>query len=185
MMRVVDRSRTLWSGRPKSLPLLAALLVVGALTFAAQTWATPPSGVVLNQILAFGLAPDAISQHMQVHRNVDGTKVPWQLQLQVQGDTDYYSQHLVLAPGGYSGWHSHPGLLIGAVKSGQIDFYNANCEKVSIGPDQVFSEDDKVHAIINTGGVDADLYISYFVKHGQPRRREEAAPPCAIDTPIP
>ena len=31
----------------------------------------------------------------------------------------------------------------------------------------------------------ADLYISYLVKHGQPRRREEAAPPCAFTTPIP
>jgi len=29
------------------------------------------------------------------------------------------------------------------------------------------------------------LYISYLVKHGAPRRREEAAPSCAVDTGIP
>ena len=158
---------------------LAPLLV------AATAWATPPLGFVLNQILASGVAEGGISQHMQINRNPDGSVTPWQLQLQVQGDTDYYSQHLVLAPGGYSGWHSHPGLLVGTVKSGQIDFYTAACEKRTIAAGQVFTENDDVHAIANTGGVDADLYISYLVKHGAPRRREEAAPSCAFETGIP
>ena len=102
------RSNWLW-------PVAGVLLAVSA-------WATPPVGFIVNQILASGVALDGISQHMQINKNPDGTVTPWQLQLQVQGDTDYYSQHLVLSPGGYSGWHSHPGLLVGAVKSGQVDF---------------------------------------------------------------
>jgi quercetin dioxygenase-like cupin family protein len=158
---------------------LALVLV----TFSA--WATPSLGFILNQILASGVAAGGISQHVQINKNPDGTTSPWQLQLEVQGDTDYYSQHLVLAPGGYSGWHSHPGLLVGAVKTGQIDFYTAECTKHTIGAGQVFTENDDVHAITNTGVVDADLYISYLVKHGQPRRLDEAAPDCAVNTPIP
>ena len=179
MEKVFGWSRFLRLGRSKWLWVLPVLVL------AAKAWATPPLGFVLNQILASGVAADGISEHMQINKNPDGTSSPWQLVLQVQGDTDYYSQHLVLAPGGYSGWHSHPGVLVGAVKSGQVDFYDANCQKRTIGAGQVYTENDDVHAISNTGVVDADLYISYLVKHGAPRRREEAAPSCAVDTGIP
>jgi quercetin dioxygenase-like cupin family protein len=107
------------------------------------------------------------------------------LLLHAGGPTDYYSHHLVLSPGGYSGWHSHPGLLIAVVKSGQIDFYDANCQRQTIGPGQVYTEDDAVHAIVNSGTLDADLYITFLVKHGAPRRQDEPAPACAFNTPIP
>jgi quercetin dioxygenase-like cupin family protein len=179
MKQILGRSRSLRLGRSRWLLALAALV------FAAKVWATPSLGFVVNQILAAGLAVDGISQHIQINRNPDGTMTPWQLQLQVQGDTDHYSQHLVLSPGGYSGWHSHPGVLIATVKSGQIDFYDADCRKRTIGPGKVYTEDDRVHAISNTGVVDADLYISYLVKHGAARRRDESAPACAVDTGIP
>lgn len=161
------------------------LIVLAVLGLAAKAWATPPVGFIVNEILAAAFAEDGVSQHMQLSKNPDGTRTPWQLELQVQGDTDYYSQHLVLAPGGYSGWHSHPGLLIAGVKAGQVDFYDAKCRRRTISAGQVYTENDDVHAIINTGGVEADLYISYLIKHGQPRRRDEAAPACAIYTPIP
>jgi hypothetical protein len=47
------------------------------------------------------------------------------------------------------------------------------------------TENDEVHGIINAGSVDAGLYIGYLIKHAQPHRRDEEAPACAIDTPIP
>jgi quercetin dioxygenase-like cupin family protein len=179
MVKVFGWKGSMRPGRSKWLLALAVLVLAG------KAWATPPLGFIVNQILASGFAANSISQHMQINKNPDGTVSPWQLSLQVQGDTDHYSQHLVLAAGGYSGWHSHPGLLIATVKSGQIDFYNSNCQKQTIGPGQVYTENDEVHAISNTGVVDADLYISYLIKHGAPRRREEAAPECAVDTGIP
>ena len=180
MTRFLGWGRSVRVGRSKWL-----LLVLAIVGLAAKAWATPPVGFIVNEILASAFAGDSVYQHVQINKNPDGSVTPWQLGLQVQGDTDYYSQHLVLSAGGYSGWHSHPGLLIGGVKSGQVDFYDANCNRRTIGPGQVYTENDKVHAIINTGGVDADLYISYLIKHGQSRRRDEAAPPCAIYTPIP
>jgi quercetin dioxygenase-like cupin family protein len=161
------------------------LLTLAVLSVAAASLATPTFGVVLNQILAKGVAADSIGRHMQINKNPDGALEPWQLQLQVQGDTDFYVQHLVLSPGGYSGWHTHPGLLIGTVASGQIDFYDDQCQKHSIGAGQVFTEDNRVHAIINRGTVDADLFISYLIKHNLPRRLEASAPDCAFSTGIP
>ena len=161
------------------------VMTVAAIALAATAWATPPLGFSVNQILASGTATRSIHQHVELNKNPDGSVTPWELELEVEGSTDYYSQHLVLIPGGYSGWHSHPGLLVGAVKSGAIDFYDAKCRKRTLSAGQVFTENDNVHAIANTGAVDADLSISYLVKQGQPRRREESAPACAIYTGIP
>lgn len=161
------------------------LLMLAVPIVAGTAWATPPFGFVTNEILASGVDVRGIRQDVRIMRNPDGTVTPWHLELEVRGDTDYYSQHLVLSPNGYSGWHSHPGVLIGTVKSGQIDFYTASCRKRTIAAGQVFTENDAVHAIINRGTADADMYISYLVKHGAPRRREEAAPECAFETGIP
>jgi quercetin dioxygenase-like cupin family protein len=171
--------------------IVAPVLLLGAMAWASTTWATPPLGFVVNEILASGFAARHISEHVQIggesagrgEREDHGSR--WQLQLQVQGDTDYYDQHLVLSPGGYSGWHSHPGLLVGAVNSGQIEFYDERCRKRVIRAGQVFTESNAVHAIKNVGGEDAVLYISYLVVHGAARRIEEAAPACASVTGIP
>src|SRR6267154_2905000 len=137
--------KPIWGARSRKILLLAVLgMAAGAL-------ATPPVGFLVNQILAMGSAMDSISQQVQMGSAPDGSDERWQLQLQAQGATDFYVQHLILAPGGYSGWHTHPGILIATVVSGSIDFYDANCQKRSVPAGQVYFEADKVHAIRNTG----------------------------------
>ena len=158
------------------------LLVMGAVTAAL---ATPPLGFVVNQIVAMGYVSDNISQQVQMANSGNDGDQDWQLQLQAQGATDFYVQRLVLSPGGYSGWHTHPGILIGSIVSGAIDFYDANCNKQSYTAGQVFMENNQVHAISNTGSVDAELSIAYLVKHNQARRIEADAPVCAPSTGIP
>ena len=160
--------------------ILFAALGVGVV---AVSLATPSSGFITNAILAVGVQPDNINQHVQITKNLDGSVDPWQVNVGAQGTTDFYIQNLALAPGGYSGWHSHPGVLIGTVKTGSIDFYNAKCEKRTISAGQVFQEDDGVHGIISAGG--ADLWIAYVIKHNMPRRIDESAPSCAVTTGIP
>lgn len=182
-IQVLGRRRCRRSGRSRWLLTLAVPLMV-ALVLTAKAWATP-SYLLTLQTLAFGVAQDGISEHMQVSTNPNGTVTPWQMQLQAQGDTDYHLARLVVSPSGHSGWHSHAGLLIGVVQSGQIDFYDAHCQKHTVGPGEVYTEDDEVHAIANTGTVDAELYITFLVKHGAPRRRDEPAPDCASETGIP
>jgi len=160
--------------------LLPAGLGIGALALA-----TPPAGFILNQILAKGVISSNINENVQITRNQDGSVAPWGAELQAHGATDFYVQHLVLVPGGYSGWHTHPGILVGTLTAGTIDFYNAKCEKHSVGAGEVYFEDGNVHGIVNTGTVNADLSIAYLIKHGAPRRLEADAPSCAVLTPIP
>jgi quercetin dioxygenase-like cupin family protein len=180
MRRVFEGAR--WT-RPVTWAALGA--AVTAILGTSAAWATPPLGFVANQIFASGYIPDGVSEHMQLNKNADDSVTPWQMALQVQGETDAYVQRLVLAPGGYSGWHSHPGLLVGIVKSGTIDFYDANCRKHTVGAGEVYTENADAHGIINTGSADAELYISYLIKHGAPRRLEAPAPACAGETGIP
>jgi quercetin dioxygenase-like cupin family protein len=142
-------------------------------------------GILVNQILAQGVVPDNIHQQVEITRNADGSVDPWGAEVHTHGVTDTYVQHLVLAPGGYSGWHTHAGILIGTVVSGSIDFYDANCQKRTVGAGQVYFETDKVHGIINTGAAPAELYLSYLIKHNAPRRMEADAPACAASTGIP
>ena len=171
----------------KSIPFLVAL----GLSTAAL--ATAPFGIVLNQIIAKGTALSDIKEVLRVDSNLspneesdkDSDNEDWHLHVRTQGATDFYVQHLVVGPGGYSGWHTHPGLLIGTVVSGSIDFYDANCQKRSFSAGQVFTENTQVHAIINTGTVNADLSIAYLIKHNLPRRIEADAPVCAPATGIP
>lgn len=154
------------------------------IALAVRAWATPASGLILNT-LTTAVAANGISEHLQVSRNPNGSVTPWQLQMQAQGDTDYILAHLEIPPGGHSGWHSHPGILVAAVKSGQIDFYDENCVMSRIGSGGVYTENDKVHGIYNSGNETAELYITFLVKHGAGRRLDEAAPSCASLTPIP
>ena len=147
--------------------------------------ATPPLGFVVNQILASGVVLDNIHQHLEITRDPDGKVEPWEAEVHTHGARDTYVQHLVLAPGGYSGWHTHPGILIATVVSGSVDFYDARCQKQSFGAGQVYFENGNVHAIANRAGVNAELYLSYLIKHASPRRVEADAPVCASSTGIP
>lgn len=161
------------------------VLAPAVLGLAGALLATPPVGFVVNQIVAMGSTPDSVGQQVQMARSPDAGDEPWQIQLQAQGATDFYVQQLVLAPGGYSGWHTHPGILAGTVLSGSIDFFDENCRKRSIAAGQVFFENNLVHAISNSGSVNAELTIAYLVKHDAARRIEAAAPACAPSTMIP
>jgi quercetin dioxygenase-like cupin family protein len=198
-------------GRFRQFSKISLLIVLGMTTVAL---ATPPVGIVLNQIVAQGTAlgninenlrvgsnpnngiENDISENLQVGsnpnkngenedwQNRDGENDEWRLHLRTQGATDFYVQHIIVGPGGYSGWHTHPGLLVGTVVSGSIDFYDANCQKRSFTTGQVFTENTEVHAIINTGTVNSDLSIAYLIKHNLPRRIEADAPTCAPSTGI-
>lgn len=145
--------------------------------------ATPSSGFLLNQVIAMGTSLANISQQVQI-AGPNGED-PWQLQLQAQGPTDFYVNQLVIAPGGHSGWHSHPGVLIGAVTAGSIDFYDSNCRKRTVNAGDVYLENSEPHAIINNGTTNAELTIGFIVKRSAARRIDESAPACAPSTNIP
>jgi hypothetical protein len=81
--------------------------------------ATPPAGIIFNIILSKGVASDDLDEKV----DIDG----WKLKLETKGMSDFYIQDVAISPGGYSGWHTHPGIFVGTVLTGSIDFYDENC----------------------------------------------------------
>ena len=83
-----------------------------------------------------------------------------------------------LAPGGYSGWHTHPGLLILTVVDKTPALYDANCNPRILEVGDVFTEDESVHNLVNAGTVNAHVKSFYIVQKGAARRAEADAPAC-------
>jgi quercetin dioxygenase-like cupin family protein len=143
----------------------------------AVALATPPAGIIFNNILSMGVASDNLDEKLKID--------DWKLSLKTKGASDFYIQDIAIAPGGYSGWHTHPGIFVGTVLTGSIDFYDENCNLRTFTAGQVWTENDQLHAIANHGTVAARAQFSYLVKHGEPRRIDQPAPACAPITGIP
>jgi quercetin dioxygenase-like cupin family protein len=160
------------------------VMVGGVVLIAAVAVATPTSGILLNQILATGATdPDQPLSENFVVRNAAGDR--WHLKLSASGPSNFYVQDLVLAPGGYSGWHHHPGVLLITVSEGVIDWYDGDCNKTTYTAGQSFTESNAVHDLVNVGSVNAHLFIAYITMKDEPRRIENNQPACGIPLGLP
>jgi hypothetical protein len=65
-------------------------------------------------------------------RSTDGFDV----EIKAQDNTDIAVSNVVVAPGGTSGWHSHPGPVLVIVKTGTITFYRAGKHGGQNGDDE-------------------------------------------------
>jgi quercetin dioxygenase-like cupin family protein len=94
--------------------------------------------------------------------------------------TDFYVVDNKFAPGGTTGWHSHPGPSLIVVVSGTITNYdsgNANCAGADYSAGQSFVDSgDDVHMLRNNGSATAETIAVQFVPADINRRIDESAP---------
>jgi quercetin dioxygenase-like cupin family protein len=154
-------------------PLVLAWAVVPSIAFA-----TPPAGVVSNVIVAQGATAGPVKERAQVGD-------AWVVNLEDRGQSEFYFQDLVVGPGGYTGWHSHPGVLLITIKEGRFDLYDKDCVKHTYVAGQSFTEGAETHAAVNPGTGNARLLVAYIVKRGEPRRIEASQPACGATLGIP
>ena len=64
----------------------------------------------------------------EVRLKADGIK------FRTKGSVDVRVQKIDISPGGVSGWHHHPGMVIVSVASGDVTFTNADCSATTYGP---------------------------------------------------
>ena len=153
--------------------MVAGALVVcaaGAMTWRAAR-ATPPFGVLSNIILAGPIVFDKITA---LNHTPDYTAV-----VKTTGESDTYVQDLTIAPGGYSGWHSHPGHAFVMVRSGTASFYQAAdpaTPQVYPAGTGFVEEPWVVHNAVNEGDTDLELFVFYLLPKGAPRRIDAPAP---------
>lgn len=108
---------------------------------------------------------------------------PFKLKLWSGQDVDVATQVVTFQPGGYSGWHSHGGPVIIAVKSGTLTEYDGNdptCSPHTLpqGSGKIEVEDPShVHMVRNETGEVAELVVTYFMPVGlNPPRVDRPSP---------
>ncbi|HEV8605067.1 MAG TPA: cupin domain-containing protein [Tepidisphaeraceae bacterium] len=156
----------------KSKLMLAGFFI--ACAFAAITlrsaWATPGSGISTTIISG----PTALGDvHVKSESDVN------QVHLKTKGDSDCYVVLNRIAPGGHTGWHSHPGPSIISVVSGTASEYRDDDPNATVYPaGNAFVDEggDHAHIIVNEGDTELVLVAFQILPDGAPRRIDKPAP---------
>ena len=153
---------------------VAALLATSI--FVVPALATPGSG--------FAAAP-IVSGHfgtLDVKTASDKTD-HWGLLLKTKDATDIAVDRLTVAPGGFSGWHSHVGPVFVTVVSGEITVYQqADCSYQTYRAGDAFIEKaQRAHFVKNNTGTPAEFVAIQIVPTGALFRVDEQPPTtCSI-----
>jgi quercetin dioxygenase-like cupin family protein len=80
---------------------------------------------------------------------------------------DVVVQNIIIAAGGYTGWHTHPGMAVVVVKSGTLTIYHGddrNCTPHVFTTGQVFVDQGygSVHIGRNEGATPLELWTTYL-----------------------
>lgn len=104
----------------------------------------------------------------------------WHLEVKATPGFDLAIQTITFQPGGYSGWHSHPGPVFIQVVSGTMTFYESddpNCTPVVRTAGQGFLDTgDHAHIARNETGSVAQNVVTYFAPPGVALRIDEPNP---------
>lgn len=132
-------------------------------------WATPGQRI-LTSIISGPVELDEV----EVKSESDAHEV----EIKTGGLSDVYVVQNVLAPGGHTGWHSHPGPSVISVVSGEATEYHDDDPEGTVHPAGTAFVDDgqHVHIIRNEGDTDLVLVAFQILPAGAPRRIDEPAP---------
>lgn len=104
-----------------------------------------------------------------------------QIRLQTGGDVDVVAQTITYGAGGFSGWHTHPGFVLGVVESGALTL-QVGCSSHTYQAGQSFYESGTQPIMARNFGIDpAIIRATYVVPKGVAVRRDVAladAPRC-------
>ncbi len=139
---------------------LAALAAILAI-FSTVAVATPPSGILAGTVYARA----AFAEPTDIKFKINGSN--GQEIVQVNNAQEALIQQIVIAPGGSTGWHSHPGPVVVLIKSGQMSFYDSEdptCTVRTYSAGQAFVDSGQghVHIARNEGLVNLELWATYF-----------------------
>lgn len=156
---------------------LALVAVVAALSTAAvATVLTPSSGVV--SALVFARASFVEPTDVKIKVKGQGTEV-----INVNNAQETVIQQIIIAPGGATGWHSHPGPVVVLIKSGQMSLYDSDdptCSARTYTAGQAFVDSGQGHVHIarnESQSQNLELWATYLdVPAGGPFRIDAPNP---------
>ncbi len=138
--------------------VFVGVLAVSAIAFAAVL--TPSSGILSAPVFVRASFVDPTDVRFKV-------KGQHQEVINVKDARETVMQQIVIAPGGNSGWHTHPGPAVVLIKSGQMSFYDSDdptCTARTYSAGQAFVDSGQghVHIARNEGSENLELWVTYF-----------------------
>ena len=170
---------------PRISVVLMAVVAVATGPLACRDATTPRdrSNAGISQpsfTLAAGLVSTLVGRGNLGAFHVQSKAAGYDVELKSHDNTDIAVANVVVAPGGHSGWHFHPGPVLVVVKTGALTFYHGNdptCTGTVRPAGTAFVEaDGDVHIARNEGAVEATLVATFFVPAGSPTRLDAPAP---------
>ncbi len=155
--------------------LVIAAAVIAAL--AGAVLATPGSGIVSAPVVARANFVDPVEIKFKVreghHQEV----------IHVRDAQETVMQQIMIAPGGSTGWHSHPGPAVALVKAGDLTVYSSDdptCTGRTYSAGQAFVDSGQGHVHIARNlsqSENTEVWVTYFdVPPGAPFRLDAADP---------
>ena len=160
--------------RTRTLTFLTALAL--AVACAGAVFATAGSGVLTSKVWARASFTNPVDIKIKVE---DGS----QEVLHVPNTQDNVIQQIVLAPGGTTGWHSHPGPALALIISGALTLYDGDdpaclAHTYTAGQGFVDAGQGHVHIARNLSSTDnAEVWVTYLdVPKGASARTDQPSP---------
>jgi len=141
--------------------ILVAVIAFAAVAIFGVTALATAGGGLLGSLQIRGTLPN----HVQV--NADRIK------FSTKGETDVVVQTITYSPGGFSGWHTHPGFVLAVVESGAIKV-QVGCSVHTYGVGKSFYESGTtpIMARNTSTGQDTVVRVTYIVPKGVAVRRD-------------
>lgn len=162
------------------------LALIAGTTLASVALATPPSGQV-GVVLDRGTTsvpinysvPKEVTVTQKVRVKVKGKFVTRKktvkrivdvpvVSCSVSTPCDIVHQKVTYTPGGFSGWHSHPGVVLVVITAGAVTRYQPDCTKTTYTVGQAFLElgRDQIIYVKNEGSTTAEVLATLIVPAG-------------------
>lgn len=159
-------------------------IVVGLMSFGGRLGATPSGGFTGSTIAVGRFGDIDVKNHSffpdTAEWNLHPGKNLWLSTQNTKGPSDLYVQNNVGAPGGTTGWHTHPGHSLIIVTAGTVTAYDGDdpsCtpRSYSAGEGFVDAGGEHVHVLRNEGTVEARTVAVQLIPAGATRRVDAPA----------
>ena len=173
------RPRPLWV-------LILGTLILGTTAYLGKVQATPSAGFTATTLAVGRFGDINASSHVFFPDDSEGRngRNLWLSFQKTKGPSDLYVQSNVWAPGGTTGWHTHPSHSLIIVTAGTLTAYDGDdpaCTPhvYTAGMGLVDEGGDHTHVIRNEGSVEARTVAVQLIPAGATRRMTPKAMPPA------
>lgn len=169
------------AARPHRVLIAAAAVAAGVL--ACRDTTTPQAKAVNidpSSTMGVGFTSILIGRGNLGPFHLQSEVAGYEIELQSDHNTDIAVANIAITPGGFSGWHYHPGPVLVVVKSGTITFYSAdapNCAPRVHPAGTSFTEQGGVVGNArNEGAGDVAAVATFFAPPSSALRVDAAVP---------